>query len=149
MGLRNFINGVALVLLFSISLILFLNQIITANNPSSPISNDPVINSTLAGFQSSANDLGTAASNAKTRLESDQPSVVYLFLIIYSAFAIPLAFLGFAIGSVGKLTTLMFVSLFGAGSSPFGVVIGVVSGIILIGIVFYIMRAIRTGETER
>lgn len=148
-GIRQIITGLGLVILFSFCLFIFMIEFITVNNPDPIAANDPYINQTFADLQEQARELETIGNNSKAILAADQPSAIYLFLIIKSAFTIPLSFLSFLVNGVGIISGLFFTLLFGNGSSPFHVVLGVVNSIILITIVFAIIRAIRSGETER
>ena len=147
MGLKQFIGGIGLVMLFAIACFIFMIKFITVNNPTSLVSSDPIINSTLNSFQDRATELQKLGEDSKNALASDEPTLIYLFLIFYSAFAIPLQFLTFLVLSIGTIGTTMFSLFFGKGSSPFYIILGVVNGILIITIVIAIIKAIRTGDS--
>jgi len=147
MALKQIIAGIGLVILFSIACFMFATQFITQNNPTNLVSSDPVINSTLDSFKDRANELSDLGENAKTRLANAEPSPVYLFLIVYDAFAIPLGFLSFTISSMITITSVIFTTLFGVGGGQFYIILGIVTAIAALVIVLAIIKAIRTGDS--
>lgn len=149
MGLRQLMVGMGAIILFSLSLMIFANLFILNNNPSSLVSNDTYLNSTITSFNARATELQNLGESSKELLAAAEPSPVFVFLIIKAAFTIPLGFLSFLLHSVGTVFTFLFTVFFGAGGSPFYIVSGVISGILVITIVIMIVRAIRIGETER
>lgn len=148
-GLRNFISGIGLVILGSICAFTFMITFLATNNTDNIVANDPFVNSTLQSFKDSADNLQNIGENSKDLLAAEQPSAVYVFLIILSAFTIPLSFLGFLISGLNAIVTAVFTVIFGSGTTNYFFVSRVVTAIILISIVLLILRAIRTGETER
>lgn len=146
-GLTSFLEGIGLVLLFSIALIIFLQRFIYVNNPDSTAFNDATINASLNKFKTAGTNLENIGNDAADVLSKDQPTAVYLFLILKSAFTIPLNFLSFLVNSVGGILVFLFSSIFGANAgNPFSIVLGIIGGIMIIGIVLAIIRNIRTGD---
>lgn len=148
-GIRQLASGIGLVVLFGIGLFFFMIQMIALNNPEPLVSNIPAVNSTLQSLQDRADQLEDLSESSKQLLAEDTPSAVFVFLIIQSAFYIPIGFISFLIQGVGTLITLIFTSLFGAGSNPFYIILAVVNSILVLIIVLAIVRAVRSGETER
>ena len=149
-GLRAFLAGSGLVVLFGIALYMFAFQFIAVNNPDPITSLDPTLNQSLQSLQARADDLQSLGDSSKALLEAEnEPSAIYLFLIVKSAFTIPFAFLSFMLASVGTFGTIIFTGIFGTGSSPFNIILSVALSIALLTAIILIIRAIRTGETER
>jgi len=148
MALKQIITGIGIVLLFSIACFMFATQYINLNNPDNLVSSDPDLNKTLNSFQDRADELNAIGESAKDRLANAEPSPVYLFLIVYEAFAIPLGFLAFTINSIITITTALFTTIFGAGADgKFYIVFGVITAIASLVVVLAIIRAIRTGDS--
>lgn len=138
----------------------FAFNFLAETNPSSPIFDEKyaVRNATdqlrtgLSNFEDVANDVNV-------RLSKAQPSPLdYVFLIFLGAFQIPIVFLGFVFTSIKMILALLVGTIFGsigevAGSSTIMGLISLVSGVIfsilLVTIVLLIIKAIRTGESER
>lgn len=148
-GLRPFLGGVGLIIVFGIALFMFMIGFIGVNNPSYDVDNDPFVNSSAGSLNLRAEELKSLGDSSLQLIETAEPSPQFLFLIFKSAFYIPLGFLSFLIKSVGTILLILWVSLFGIGGSDFSIIFGVISGLILLTIVILIMRAIRTGETEK
>lgn len=153
-GLRPFLTGVALVLLFSIASFTFMMTFIGENNPTSPIINDPNINSSINTLKSATTSFSDAGSYVSNLLSEAEPSPLYLFLIFGAAFYIPIAFIAFLAQGITGIITFVFITIFSGGqgvgqSNSYWIVFSVISSILIITIVFLIVRAIRTGETER
>ena len=149
MAIKQFLEGVGLVMLFAICCMIFLVGFINQNNEDAWVTNDTSLNNTLNSFKARASDLNALGTSSAELLVNDQPSAAFLFLIIKNAFYIPIAFIVFAVSSIGTLTTAVFSMFFGVGSSPFYIVFGVVIGIALLGVVLGVLKIIRTGEGER
>jgi len=149
MAIKQFLEGVGLVMLFAICCMIFLVGFINQNNEDAWVTNDTSLNNTLNSFKARASDLNALGTSSAELLVNDQPSAAFLFLIIKNAFYIPIAFIVFAVSSIGTLTTAVFYMFFGVGSSPFYIVFGVVIGIALLGVVLGVLKIIRTGEGER
>lgn len=148
MGLKELIGGVGLIVLFIISCLYFMTGMINLNNPDG-YNDVAYLNSSIQRFTEQTDTLKTATDTAKERLESETPSPIYIFLIIYSAFTIPIAFLLFLVNGAFLSIELLFISLFGTGGTQFAVVFIVVSALVVVSIVLAVLKAIRLGQTER
>lgn len=153
-GLSNFLKGSAALIIFCIALFTFMLTFLNHNNPTHPIITDPYVNTSITNIKSAGNTLTSVGNTVQDLLQNGQPSVQYVFLIFSAAFYIPLAFLGFLIQSSAAIVTFVFSTIFtsgqGSGSSAsFGILFNILSALITIGIVIAIVRAVRTGETER
>lgn len=151
MGIKELLSGVGIVILFVIAMLYFMISFIQTNNPEGFNSGSDIayLNSTLQDFNERAQALQAASENAKNLIEAEQPSAVYVFLIIVSAFTIPPSFLAFLISGAFAIVTITFTSLFGVGPSAFYIVFAVINGLLMIAIVLAILKAIRLGQTER
>jgi hypothetical protein len=144
MALLKFLSGMGAVLIFGIAIFMFMINFIGTNNPDALIdSSNPFINESLSELQERADELQELGTTSKERLEADTPSPVYVFLIILSAFTVPLGFLAILIKGIGTVLVITFTSLFGQGASPYYTILAVINGIILITIVILIIREIR------
>lgn len=149
MGLRQFMIGLGAIVLFSLACIIFMNTFIAENNPSSELIGDPWVNSTLASFEERASELEELGEDTKDLLAEDKPSAAYYFLIIPNAFYVLISFLVFIPKMIGTILVTVFLMFFGRGDSPYYIVMGVISAILTLTLVLFILKAIRTGETER
>lgn len=150
MGLRQFLAGTGLVIVFGIAVYMFLIGMVSQNNPSSDIFYDPQLNQSLNPLQDRATELQELGGTSKTLLmERSEPSLSYIYLIVYSALAIPLGFVLFLTKSIFTIMGVLWNSLVGIGGSSFDIVFGAITSILIITIVILVMRAIRTGETEK
>ena len=149
-GLRPFINGIMIILLFGICLLLFMLRFIETNNPESQALANPVINQSIAQLNRTIESFQQNAQNAQELLGQDEPSATtYLFLIFKSAYYIPLSFLNIIGSGLSFLTGITFQQLLGVGSSPFYLAFAVVNTILVLTAVFLIIQSIRTGQSER
>lgn len=149
-GLRPFVINLVLVVLFSVFILYFVFGFIAVTNPSSQIIAQSNLNNTMNNLNSSLSNFSDVATDVYTKMGSSQPSATdYLFLIFQGAFEIPKAFLGFAFGAILNIVNLMFVS-FGGGllGGIMVLTIGVVSSILTITLVLYLIKTIRTGESD-
>jgi hypothetical protein len=154
--LKNLITGYALVILFAMSLFLFMIQFLSYNNPSSSIINNTFVQNTSESFQETAEDVQVIAQKSKDVLETDSnplKAVSYPFLIIYAGFSVIIGFLGFLTNGLLLIPTTLFSLIFGAGGTQgdsnigYFVVFSVINGILLVGIVLAVLRGMRTGDT--
>ena len=70
-NLKQLITGYTLVILFTLSMLIFTIQFLEANNPASPILNNTYINQTTEAFRSSAESIQTTSINLKDKLVVD------------------------------------------------------------------------------
>lgn len=150
-GLKQVITGWSLILLFGICLIFFMLQMITVNNPDSTtnLQTNAYVNASLTRFTSSTDSLQTVGQQAQDLIASSEPSPVFTFLILKSAFQIPLAFFSFLLNAVISISLLPWIVIFGQGANDYFIILTVVNALIIIGIVLAILKAIRSGETDR
>lgn len=149
MGLKEWITGVSMILLFTISLLFFMTLFIQQNNPEGLSPQLSYLNDSITDLTSKVDDIREASITAKTNLEEQTPSPVFLFLIIYSAFTVPISFISFLMSGLFAVVDLTFSSLFGSGTNSFYIILTVISGILTIGIVLAILKAIRLGQVDR
>lgn len=149
-GLRPFIINLMLVIIFAVFIIFFALQFIAINNPSSQILQQSHINNSLSNLNKSINDFSNSAGNIFGIMGSSNPTPTdYLFLIFRGAFEIPYAFLSFAGTSIFNLGNLLF-NVFGGGllGGVMTIAIGFISAVLTVTLVLYIVKAIRTGESD-
>lgn len=141
--------GIILVTLFTISLFMFMTTFLTYNNPESPVLTNSQVNQTFFALNNTLTSFQITANNSQALLSGDEPSTTLVFLILKSAWKIPLNTLTFLKDGVTVFTSFVFVNLLGIGSSPFALVFSVINAILVITIVFLIIYFIRTGQAER
>lgn len=147
-GLRPFITGVGIIMIFGIAMYMFMIGIISQNNP------DPDFlggqNSSLSSLQDRADELQDLGESSRGLLQNAELSPTYIFVIIKAAFDIPIGFIGFFVNSIITIfKDVIWATIFGVEANEFDIVYGVLSAIVLLTIVLLILKAIRTGETER
>ena len=163
-GLRVFVIGLILIVLFSFFIFAFAIGFITETNPTSNVltfhggvlnNSYNSLNSQLSTFSSqTCNNAsgGTCTSNSIFgQMANSNPSPVdYLFLIFKGAFEIPKMLLSFSFGGIITIENILFTSLGGSGLG-LGIVIGlnIIVTILVITLVLLIISAIRGGSTER
>ena len=155
-NLKQLITGYTLVILFTLSMLIFTIQFLEANNPASPILNNTYINQTTEAFRSSAESIQTTSINLKDKLvvESNPiKAVTFPFLIIYAGYSVVIAFLSLLMNAVVLVPSALFTLLFGAGGTGgssdtgFFIVGLVLNGLLAIGIILAVLKGMRTGDT--
>ena len=149
-GLRPYILSFMIVLLFAFALIGFSSQFLIATNPNSQLLQSGLsnisrpINNTLNNFASTSMESYNQLSTA------DASPTDYIFLIFRGAFDIPRLFLQLILDGGYVLQNILFI---GFGGTPFAGILSIVVSIIfaslLITVVFLVIKAIRSGESER
>lgn len=149
-GLRPYLISFAMVLLFGFFILGFSLTFLQTNNP-----NSAILTSTGNNISSSLNDalinFSSTSTNAFFTLAKENPSPTdYIFLIFRGAFDIPISFLGLILKGGNAIVQMLFV---GFGGTPFAVVLTITISMILsvmaITAVFLVIKAIRSGESER
>lgn len=151
-GLRPFVTTIVLISLFSFFIFAFAGNFIRSTNPDSEVLNSKYgLNSSIESLQSDLDSVSTLASTANQTLSGSSPSPIeYVYLIFNAAFDIPKSFLNFALNSIVTITNVLFPSLAGTGlGTIISVVLGLIASVFTITVIFLIIKAIRTGETER
>jgi type IV secretory pathway VirB6-like protein len=152
-ALRPFAEGLVISILFGLFIITFTVLFLNQTNPDSEVISGisgGFLNNSSTSFSNSINNFSSTANDFKTELATSKPGLTsFLFLIFEGAFTIPLAFL--TLVYTGAIT---FVSvLFGFGGGGWGGVIAIATStilaILLIRLILYIIKTIRTGESER
>lgn len=151
-GLRPMLIGIMVVLLFAVAMLSFMIGFIQLNNPNSNIFDAKYgLNSSLNSLNHSISEFEKTGKAAQEIMNGAQASPVqYVFLIFKQAFDIPISFLGTAISSFGAIMGFIFAGIGGtAGLGSLFLVFAVINTAIIITVIFLIIKAIRSGETER
>lgn len=151
-ALRPLVMNVVLVVLFTFFIFTFVGLIIQEQNPTSEILNSKYgLNSSIENMQGVIDEFEDTSNTVYTDLGSSEPTAVdFIFLIFKGAFYIPLAFLTFIFSGITAITNTIFPALSGTGlGSIVSITLGVLFSSIIVTIVLLIVKAIRTGESER
>lgn len=149
-GLRPFVVNIVLCIVFSVFIIYFAIGFPAWNNNNSTIVSQSHMNSTLANLTNAISDFSNTSTGVYSQMGSSNPSPTdYLFLIFQGAFYIPWTFLKFTFAAIGSIANIVFIS-FGGGlfGGVITIMMGVVSSILIITLVLYIIKAIRSGEVD-
>jgi hypothetical protein len=160
-GLSPFVMGLITTIFFAFCIVGFAINFIGTKNPTSPILVPPVGGSNLTESYTNItntfnNFTGTVDDIRGLLAESDPSPSQYVFLIFRSAFFIPWTILSFLMGGITLLNNILFDSLVGNAGGAWSVVGRIIStslSILLAGLlfmaVFLIVKAVRTGESEK
>jgi hypothetical protein len=148
-GLSGYVMGILIIIVFVTALLYFSGLFISSSNPTNPLITTPkyAFNSTITSLSSTMTNFTNVVNSTQyTLANSHSEATTYLFLIFKGAFDIPLAILGFIKSGVVAMNTF-FIGATG-GNGFLGTLLSLIVGALgLVGI-FYIVKAIRTGETE-
>ena len=151
-GLSPYVMSLLMVILFSFFIFSFAGNFIRSTNPASEILEDKYgINETLEIIDHSINNFTQSSENVRSQLSGGNPTALeYVFLIFQGAFYIPWALLGFVTNGASMLVSITFPNLGGTGlGSLLVLIMNLIFSVIVITIVLLIVKAIRTGESER
>lgn len=148
-GLRGFIIGLALVIVFTFACFNFLTSFLYLNNPSAELFNEPSVNQSIVQLESATNSFQNASAGAQKLMSEAKLSPLYIFLIFEESFKIPISFLAFIFQGLFAVGNIIFVQVIGMGLGGLALVFNVILAALTITAVFLIIRAIRSGETER
>ncbi len=151
-GLRPFTINIVLILLFVFFIGSFALNFIQTTNPTSEVLSDKYgLNNSVDSALESISSFSSFAENIRIQMASGNPTATdYLFLIFKGAFYIPYSFLNFIYSSITTLTNILFPALGGTGLGQLASIsMGVLFASFLVTIVVLIVKAIRTGESER
>ena len=151
-GLRGFFLGFIMIAVFSFLILSFAYNYINATNPSSPVLTQyNTLNNSIQQSSSIINGFTTIADQIYTQqLAGAHPNPLqYVFLMFEGAFFIPLAMASFIWNFFPMLTGLLFPNLTGGASTIVSMGLAVLTASVTITIVLLVVKAIRTGETER
>jgi hypothetical protein len=138
----------AVVLLFSLAMFTFATEFITINNPSSTFSNRSDVNEIVTDINSTITIFKQSGDSWQQDLSGSKPLPVELvFLIFDGAFYIPQAMLSLGVQSISVFTKMFYLGL--SASPAFSMIFIVFNFAIGVAIVLLIIKAIRSGETER
>ena len=148
-GLKQWVVGTLIVVLFGIVLVNFMAEFIGLNNPSSTALSSPLINSSLNSLNQQTDTFTQSSSDLITTISEDEPTPIssWAFLIFKSAFYALISIPAIIITSTGVLLSLPFAIIFGPGASDFYIVFDIIVAIIMFILGFYIIKAIRTGDS--
>lgn len=161
LGFRPFTINLVLLILCSFFILYFVATWIYNTNPSSDIlSSRYGMNSSMQKLNQSIDSFRSATSGAYEILRKSDPKPTdYIFLIFRGAFEIPISFLSFVAGGVEAVGAIIVSSIVGINTDSawlkggLGLILSLASGIIssalIFTLVFLVIKAIRTGETER
>lgn len=151
-GLRPLVMSIVLVVLFTFFIFTFVGLILIEQNPTSEVlSSKYGLNQSIDSMQGVVDDFASTSDNVFGQMGESEPTAVdFIFLIFKGAFYIPLAFLAFVFSGITALTTTIFPALGGTGLGTIvSITLGVLFSSIIITIVLLIVKAVRTGESER
>jgi len=149
--LRPYVMGLMLTILASLFLFTFIASFIGITNPNSNVlSSKYGLNKSIEKLNSNVSGFNIIADKMKSELGSSKPDALqYVFLIFQGAFYIPKMVLDFMGIGISLLTTLIFPNLGGTAGTIVRISLGVIISVVILTIVFFIVKTIRTGESER
>lgn len=151
-GLSPFTINLIMLVLFSAFLLTFIGNFIQSQNPNSGVLDEKYgLNGSINNMTSSISNFTALSEDIHTQLSGSEPTAVdYLYLIFKGAFYIPFAFIGFAINGISNTFHVLFLAFGGDNAHPLlKLIVGVISSALVLLIVLLIVKAIRTGESER
>lgn len=151
-GLNPLVKSIVLVVLFTFFIFTFVGLTLQEQNPTSEVLDEKYgLNQSIDRMSGVVDDFTATSDNVFGQMGESEPTAIdFLFLIFKGAFYIPLAFLAFVFSGITALTTTIFPALAGTGlGSIVSITLGVLFSSIIITIVLLIVKAVRTGESER
>ena len=146
-GLIPWTMSLLLTILFSTVIILFVVQLLETTNPTNPILEANHLNETAQALLLPVNEFNTLRNDIESDMNDANPSPTeFVFLIFRAGFFIPKTLFKFITFGGFQLTEALF-GFFTGGI--YGLIIGLVASSIVVRGVFYVIKAIRTGESER
>ncbi len=151
-ALRPLVTSIVLVVLFTFFIFTFVGLILQEQNPTSEVLNEKYgLNESIDRMQGVVDDFTTTSEDVFGQMGESEPTAIdFIFLIFQGAFYIPLAFLAFVFSGITAITTTIFPTLTGTGLGTIvSITLGVLFSSVIVTIVLLIVKAIRTGESER
>ena len=151
-GLRPMTMSIVLVVLFTFFIFTFVGMMLQEQNPGSEVLNSKYgLNDSIESMQGVVDKFAATSDDVYKQMGSSEPTAVdFIFLIFKGAFYIPLAFLAFIFAGLTAITTTIFPALGGTGLGTIvSITLGVLFSSVIVTIVLLIVKAIRTGESER
>jgi len=149
MGLKDFSINILLVSIFAFFLISGITLFLTEKNPNSEILTNYSLGDMADSYKNIMNKFNDTSNKMNTNLNADTPDAVYLFLIFKQAFWIPLDILKLVGESIKSFGQILFPSLSGNAGTIMAILVGLVITILLFTLILYIIKFIRTGESQR
>ena len=152
MALLNSIKSIVGIVFITFLILAFATIFIQETNPDSEVLSSVYgLNSSRVQLNQSLSNFSNTVDKSFEELASSDPSPVdFLFLIFKGAFYIPWFFVTFIFQTITTLTAVLFPTLGGTG---LGVIVTVglslLGSIVLIVFILGIVKAIRSGESER
>jgi len=150
-GLRNYTISFLIVVFFAFCMFWFSMNFLRVTNPSSDVLSTNYVNNSIISLNNTMADFRGMADDMATNLGQANPSPLeFVFLIFRDAFFIPISILKFFLLGTVSLMTILLGGLGGSGTGVIGaVIIGLMTTGFYITIVLLIVKAIRSGESER
>jgi len=145
-GARPTITAIILIALFGWCLVAFAFAFVHQNNPNSSLLTDQKTSQFYTAINGSLSKLENNNTGVYNALSSDTPSPIYIFLVLPTIAKIPFIILGSMINIAKVMLLFIFTTLFGP---EFAIILGVLTTIIIIAAIFFAIKIIRIGETER
>lgn len=151
-GLRPYIENLLLIVLIAFCMITFIMSFVTNSNPDSDIT-DPKygLNNSLSQLNSQIDQFNAKKDEISNKTADAKPSAsTFLFLIFESAFYIPQALFGLVSGTIAVMSDILFGAFGSSGTAKLitTVILIITIGLIITGVLL-VIKAIRTGESER
>ena len=151
-GLRNFVISLAMIFFFSFLMFSFAGNFITETNPNSAVlSSQYGLNNSIDDFNESLSGFIELQEKASKKLDDSNPTATeFIFLIFLGAFEIPKLTFTLSVGGIKTLTESLFPTLAGTGAgNVLAIGMGLIFSVLVLTLVLLVVKAIRTGETER
>lgn len=156
-GFRPFLISLTLVIVFALCIFLFMINFLEANNPSSEVLNSTFgLQGSVDRLNASVTDFSAGVVSAQNKLSNSELNPLeFIFLIFKDAFYIPRDFLLMAGTSITAIFGTMFPLLLqnsGLGQGvamAISILIGIISAALILTLVIWTIKFIRTGESER
>lgn len=144
MGARDMVISFMVIGLFVFSMISFGVGIAVLNDGQS-ISDDPKIGDAFEDYKAQLNVTQAEAQAQRDSFDSEKPTLSFGEILFESIVGVGRTFTSSMVTFVDITFGLVFTVIFGAGSA-FAVVLGVMTSIVLITIVFLLWRVVKAGE---
>lgn len=144
-ALNPMIKGFVAVMLITSFMMIFAITFISETNPNGL--NNSNLQNYSDSMNSNLNNLTSNVDSAVYNLKTAKLSPLYLFIMFENAFYIPWSYLVFLTKSAASVPMVLF-PMFG-GNPAIATAITIFFTVIVATIVFLIVKAIRTGESER
>lgn len=152
LGLNPFVKALMGSVFIFFLVFSFIGSFLLVTNPNSEILNSQYgLNDSIESLDSTLDSFTTISNNTYTQLADSEPSPSdFLFLIFKGAFYIPFAFVTFIFNSLKTISLILFPLFQGSGlGSILTIGLGLLISVLLVTSVLLIVKAMRTGETER